>query len=98
MLNWTLLILYRDFEKNRKMSSVHLVKKKVDNRIRALLENGVKTNHRSIYVVVGDRGRDQVMYLHYMLSKARVQAKPSILWCYKKELQGFSSNKRKRMK
>jgi N-acetyltransferase 10 len=40
-------------------------------------------------VIVGDRGKDQVMYLHYMLTKARVAVKPSVLWCYKKEL-GFS--------
>jgi N-acetyltransferase 10 len=74
-----------------------LVKKKVDSRIRALIENGVKTRHRSFFVIVGDHGKDQVMYLHYMLSKARVAAKPNVLWCYKKEL-GFSSHKKKRMK
>lgn len=32
-----------------------------------------------------------------MLSKAQIAARPSVLWCYKKEL-GFSSNKKKRMK
>lgn len=32
-----------------------------------------------------------------MLSKARVKARPTVLWCYKKEL-GFSSHKKKRMK
>ena len=33
-------------------------KKKIDERIRTLLENGVKERHRSFFVVVGDRGRD----------------------------------------
>ncbi|KAJ3331407.1 N-acetyltransferase 10 [Blyttiomyces sp. JEL0837] len=47
--------------------------------------------------MVGDRGRDQVVTLHYLLSKARVTARPSVLWCYKKEL-GFSSHRKKRMK
>lgn len=28
----------------------------------------------------------QVVNLHYMLSKAVVKARPSVLWCYKKEL------------
>jgi hypothetical protein len=28
----------------------------------------------------------QVVNLHYMLSKASVKARPSVLWCYKKEL------------
>lgn len=32
-----------------------------------------------------------------MLAKARVKAQPSVLWCYKKELE-FSSNKQKRVK
>lgn len=31
----------------------------------------------------------QVVILHHMLSKATVKARPSVLWCYKKEL-GFS--------
>lgn len=53
--------------------------------------------HRSMFVVVGDRGRDQVVILHHMLSKATVRARPSVLWCYKKDL-GFSSNRKKRMR
>lgn len=73
------------------------MKKKVDPRIRQLLENGVQNNHRSLLLLVGDKGRDQIVNLHYMLSKMTVQARPSVLWCYKKEL-GFSSNKKKRMK
>ena len=28
----------------------------------------------------------QVVNLHYMLSKTTVKARPSVLWCYKKEL------------
>uniref|UniRef100_A0AAV2L337 RNA cytidine acetyltransferase n=1 Tax=Knipowitschia caucasica TaxID=637954 RepID=A0AAV2L337_KNICA len=50
-----------------------------------------------MFVVVGDRGRDQVVILHHMLSKATVKARPSVLWCYKKDL-GFSSNRKKRMR
>ncbi|XP_053283475.1 RNA cytidine acetyltransferase [Pleuronectes platessa] len=73
------------------------VRKKVDNRIRVQIENGVALKHRTLFVVVGDRGRDQVVILHHMLSKATVRARPSVLWCYKKEL-GFSSNRKKRMK
>eukprot|EP00388_Colpodella_angusta_P007396 GDKJ01020956.1.p1 GENE.GDKJ01020956.1~~GDKJ01020956.1.p1 ORF type:complete len:1168 (+),score=400.73 GDKJ01020956.1:23-3505(+) len=72
------------------------MKKKVDNRVRTLVENCIKTNHRSFFVIVGDRGRDQVVNLHYMLSKITTK-KPSVLWCYKKEL-GFSSHRTKRMK
>uniref|UniRef100_A0A671Q6Z8 RNA cytidine acetyltransferase n=1 Tax=Sinocyclocheilus anshuiensis TaxID=1608454 RepID=A0A671Q6Z8_9TELE len=72
-------------------------RKKVDNRIRVQMENGVAQHHRSMFVIVGDRGRDQVVVLHHMLSKATVRARPSVLWCYKKELS-FSSNRKKRMR
>jgi len=73
------------------------MKKKIDSRIRTLIENGVKENHRSFFVIVGDKGRDQVVNLHYILTKAAVKQRPNVLWCYKKEL-GFSSHRQKRMK
>ena len=34
--------------------------KKIDNRIRTLIDNGVAWRYRSLFVVVGDHGRDQV--------------------------------------
>lgn len=37
-----------------------MVKKRIDNRIRVMIENGVKMKHRTMFVVVGDKGRDQV--------------------------------------
>lgn len=58
--------------------------------MRTLIENGVKTRTRSFFVIVGDRGKDQVVNLHYILSKAQVKARPEVLWCYNKEL-GFST-------
>ncbi len=36
------------------------MRKKVDSRIRTLVENCVKTGQRSLFVIVGDKGRDQV--------------------------------------
>ena len=38
------------------------MRKKIDNRIRVLIENGVIAQHRSMFVVVGDRARDQVHF------------------------------------
>ena len=32
----------------------------MDNRIRTLVENCVKLRQRSLFVIVGDKGRDQV--------------------------------------
>ena len=77
--------------------SEKMVRKKIDNRIRLMIENGIKLGHRSLFVIVGDKGKDQVPILHEMLSKAVVKARPSVLWCYKKELE-FSSHRQKKMK
>lgn len=73
------------------------MKKKVDPRIRQVLQDAVSNNQRAFMLLVGDKARDQVVNLHYMLSKLTVTSRPTVLWCYKKEL-GFSSNKKKRMK
>ena len=37
-----------------------MVRIKIDNRISVLIQNGAISNHRSLFVVVGDKGRDQV--------------------------------------
>nr|XP_027198330.1 RNA cytidine acetyltransferase-like [Dermatophagoides pteronyssinus] len=74
-----------------------MVIKKLDNRLRILIENGIIAGHRTMFVIVGPKARDQVVILHQMLSKSRVKARPSVLWCYKKEL-GFSSHRKKRMR
>lgn len=72
------------------------MKKKVDPRVRQLVESCVASRERAFFVIVGDRGREQVVNMHYLLSKLG-STKPSVLWCYKKEL-GFSSHRRKRQK
>ncbi|KAF8466530.1 DUF699-domain-containing protein [Russula ochroleuca] len=71
------------------------MRKQLDQRIPILIDNNVKKNHRSFIVLVGDKGRDQVVNLHFLLSQARVSARPNVLWCYKKEL-GFTSHRKKR--
>jgi len=89
-------MIQKKFEPKKKMNSkkpqaaagASTEKKKLDARIKTLIENSVKKRHRSFFVVVGSRAREQLVNLHYMLSKARVKTSPSVLWCYKKEL-GF---------
>ncbi|KZT09262.1 DUF699-domain-containing protein [Laetiporus sulphureus 93-53] len=71
------------------------MRKQLDPRLPILINNNVKTNHRSFIVLVGDKGRDQIVNLHFLLSQARVSARPSVLWCYKKDL-GFTSHRKKR--
>ncbi|KAM7473510.1 hypothetical protein LguiB_020753 [Lonicera macranthoides] len=73
------------------------MRKKVDERIRTLIENGVKTKHRSMFVIIGDKSRDQIVNLHYMLSKSVVKSRPTVLWCYRDKLE-LSSHKKKRAK
>ncbi|XP_026194546.1 RNA cytidine acetyltransferase [Cyclospora cayetanensis] len=72
------------------------MKKKVDPRVRQLVESCVDARERAFLVLVGDRGREQVVSLHYLLCKL-CPRKPSVLWCYKKDL-GFSSHRKKRQK
>ncbi|TFK22700.1 DUF699-domain-containing protein [Coprinopsis marcescibilis] len=71
------------------------MRKQLDPRIPTLISNNVKQNHRSFIVLVGDKGRDQIVNLHFLLSQARISARPSVLWCYKKEL-GFTTHRKKR--
>uniref|UniRef100_U5EMW5 RNA cytidine acetyltransferase n=1 Tax=Corethrella appendiculata TaxID=1370023 RepID=U5EMW5_9DIPT len=75
-----------------------MVKKKIDNRIRVMIENGVKLGHRTMFVVVGDKARDQVPILYDMLTKATVKARPTVLWCYKNKDEAISNHGKKRAK
>lgn len=67
-----------------------MVKKKIDNRIRVMIENGVKLGHRTMFIIVGDKGRDQVPILYDMLTKSMVRARPQVLWCYKNKDEAIS--------
>lgn len=73
------------------------MKIKIDSRITTLVENSVKLNHRCMYFIIGDRGKDRVADFYMLLAKADMRSRGSVLWCYKEEL-GFSSHKQKRMK
>ncbi|KAG9508843.1 RNA cytidine acetyltransferase, partial [Fragariocoptes setiger] len=74
-----------------------MVRVKIDNRVRVLTENAINTGHRALFVIVGERSRDQVVTLYHILAKSHVKTRPSVLWCYKKEL-GFSTHRKKRMR
>ncbi|ORY80427.1 GNAT acetyltransferase 2-domain-containing protein [Protomyces lactucae-debilis] len=76
--------------------SAAMPKKAIDARIPALIKNGVQEKKRSIFVVVGDKGRDQIVNLHWLLSQSKVASRPSVLWMYKKDLMGFTSHRKKR--
>ena len=46
--------------------------------------------------MVGDRAKDVIVHLHYILSSVDVKQNKSVLWAYKKDLLGFSSHRKKR--
>nr|GEX99739.1 RNA cytidine acetyltransferase 1-like [Tanacetum cinerariifolium] len=69
-----------------------MVRKKVDERVRTLIRNGVEANHRSFFVIVGDKSRDQIVSLHYMLRMESIDnmSRPknsNVLWCYRNTLE-----------
>lgn len=49
-----------------------MVRKKLDNRIRTLIENGVTEGHRTMFVVIGEKARDQVFKTFNLISKLLV--------------------------
>ncbi|XP_065371708.1 RNA cytidine acetyltransferase [Calliphora vicina] len=75
-----------------------MVKKKIDNRIRVMIENGVKLGHRTMFIIIGDKARDQVPILYDILTKSTVKARPSVLWCYKNKDEAISNHGKKRAK
>jgi len=73
-----------------------MAKKAIDSRIPALIRNNVQTKERSIFFVVGDKARNQLPNLHYLMMGADLKMNKSVLWAYKKKLLGFTSHKKKR--
>ncbi|EHN00538.1 Kre33p [Saccharomyces cerevisiae x Saccharomyces kudriavzevii VIN7] len=73
-----------------------MAKKAIDSRIPSLIRNGVQTKQRSIFVIVGDRARNQLPNLHYLMMSADLKMNKSVLWAYKKKLLGFTSHRKKR--
>ncbi|PLN78094.1 putative nucleolar ATPase Kre33 [Aspergillus taichungensis] len=71
-------------------------RKAIDSRIPALIRNGVQEKKRSFFVIVGDRAKDVIVNLHYLMSSADVKQNKSVLWAYKKDLLGFTSHRKKR--
>lgn len=73
-----------------------MAKKAIDSRIPALIRNGAQTKQRSFFIIVGDRARNQLPNLHYLMMSADLKMNKSVLWAYKKKLLGFTSHRKKR--
>ncbi|KPM40591.1 UPF0202 protein KRE33 [Neonectria ditissima] len=73
-----------------------MTRKAVDSRIPALIQNGLQEKKRSFFVVVGDRSKDVIVHLHYIMSSMDIKQNKSVLWAYKNKLLGFTSHRKKR--
>ncbi|CAM1504370.1 Fc.00g019610.m01.CDS01 [Cosmosporella sp. VM-42] len=71
-------------------------RKQMDSRIPALIRNGIQEKKRSFFVVVGDRQKDVIVYLHHIMASADIKQNKSVLWAYKNKLLGFTSHRKKR--
>lgn len=73
-----------------------MVKKAIDSRIPTLIRNGVQEKQRSFFFIVGDKSRNQLPNLHYLMMSADLKMNKSVLWAYKKKLLGFTSHRKSR--
>lgn len=46
--------------------------------------------------MVGERAKDVIVHLHYIMSSVDIKQNKSVLWAYKKDLEGFTSHRKKR--
>ncbi|KAJ9132521.1 RNA cytidine acetyltransferase [Pleurostoma richardsiae] len=73
-----------------------MARKEVDSRIPALIRNGLQENRRSFFVVIGDRCKETIVNLHYIMSTMDLRQNKSVLWAYKDKLLDFTSHRKKR--
>jgi N-acetyltransferase 10 len=67
-----------------------------DSRIPTLIRNGLQEKKRSFFVIVGDRAKEAIVHLYYIMSSMDVRQNKSVLWAYKHKLLGFTSHRKKR--
>ena len=54
-----------------------------DTQITELLEYASRTRHRSLFLLIGDRGKDQIVRLYNKICHSNHTTKMNVLWCYK---------------
>ena len=74
------------------------IKKRVDARVKGALEKGLAENTRSLFVLIGKRGKSQIVNIHWLMTRCHESSAQgsqgsdkAVLWCYKEDL-GFSPN------
>lgn len=69
-------------------------RKKIDDRVKNLINDIAQFKHRGLILLVGDRAKDQIVNLHQMVSRANHSAKVNVLWCMRDE-PDFGSTRKK---
>lgn len=69
----------------------------IDTKLKTLLENGVKEGHRTLFAIVGENAKKNVLPLNYLLKKTTNKSNLAILWCLKKDLN-YSNQSKKHVK
>ena len=62
---------------NRQKGAGQVQKKRIDSRIKFLIENSIEKHHRSLFVIVGKRGKSQIVNLHWLLTRAISTVQPT---------------------
>ncbi|KPA76269.1 hypothetical protein ABB37_08005 [Leptomonas pyrrhocoris] len=75
-----------------------MVKRKVDDRVKTLIDDVARHQHRGLILLVGDRAKDQVVNLHLMISRANHNAKLNVLWCMREDPDFGSTGKKQQEK
>lgn len=75
-----------------------MVKRKVDDRIKTLIDDVAHHQHRGLILLVGDRAKDQIVNLHLMISRANHNAKVNVLWCMREDPDFGSTSKKQQEK
>lgn len=75
-----------------------MVKRKVDDRVKTLIDDVAHHKHRGLILLVGDRAKDQVVNLHLMISRANHNAKVNVLWCMREDPDFGSTGKKQQEK
>ena len=56
-----------------------MIRKKIDDKIQILFKNSISRNERSMFLIIGDKGRDQISNLHNFYSQ--LNPFDNNIWC-----------------
>ena len=85
-----LLLHHLGCDRSQRALSPSMSQKPVDLRIPALIRNGLQERKRSFFVLLGERPKEVIVYLHYILTNFDLKQDKSVLWAYHKKLLDFT--------